>query len=271
MTNDARHPNNEIRKRPLLRFAPGLCVSDLVLHSTSFIDSVNAKTILIVEDDPALLRGLKDNFEAQGYQVRTANDGQKALEALQKEPPDLLLLDLMLPKVNGYEICRVARSRELEMPIIMLTAKGQEDDIVRGLEMGADDYVTKPFSIRELLARVKAFLRRQGPESSCYDFGECRLDLTAHKLFKHGAEVDLTAKEFRLLEFFVKRPGRALTRDSILEAVWGDEVIVTDRSVDRCVTTLRGKIEPHPRNPAFIQTIRDIGYRFEMPPCEKSS
>ena len=125
---------------------------------------MNAKTILIIEDDPVLLRGLKDNFETQGYLVRTAKDGQKGLDALLTAPPDLLLLDLMLPKVNGYEICRAARSRQLDMPIIMLTAKGQEDDIVRGLELGADDYVTKPFSIRELIARVKAFLRRQGPE-----------------------------------------------------------------------------------------------------------
>jgi DNA-binding response OmpR family regulator len=175
----------------------------------------------------------------------------------------LLLLDVMLPKVNGYEICRTARSRQLDMPIIMLTAKGQEDDIVRGLELGADDYVTKPFGIRELLARVKAFLRRQAPESACYEFGDYQLDLTAHKLFKKGVQIALTAKEFRLLEFFVKRAGRALTRDSILAAVWGNEVIVTDRSVDRCVTTLRGKIEQDPRNPQFIQTIRDIGYRFE--------
>ena len=224
---------------------------------------MSAKTILIVEDDPVLLRGLKDNFEAQGYLVRTAKDGQKGLEALLAEPPDLLLLDLMLPKVNGYEICRTARARQLDIPIIMLTAKGQEDDIVRGLELGADDYVTKPFSIRELMARVKAFLRRQGPEAASYEFGDCRLDLTAHKLFRRGAEVDLTAKEFRLLEFFARRAGRALTRDSILEGVWGNEVIVTDRSVDRCVTTLRSKIEPDPRNPRFIHTIRDIGYRFE--------
>jgi DNA-binding response OmpR family regulator len=224
---------------------------------------MTAKKILIVEDDPVLLRGLKDNFEAQGYLVRTARDGQKGLDVLLTEPPDLLLLDLMLPKVNGYEICRTARSRQLDMPIIMLTAKGQEDDIVRGLELGADDYVTKPFSIRELLARVKAFLRRQGPDSAGYEFGDYRLDLTAHKLFKKGVEVELTSKEFRLLEFFVKRAGRALTRDSILAAVWGNEVIVTDRSVDRCVTTLRSKIEPDPRNPRFIQTIRDIGYRFE--------
>jgi DNA-binding response OmpR family regulator len=175
----------------------------------------------------------------------------------------LLLLDLMLPKVNGYEICRTARARQLDMPIIMLTAKGQEDDIVRGLELGADDYVTKPFGIRELLARVKAFLRRQGAEAEGYEFGDYRLDLPAHKLFKKGVEIELTTKEFRLLEFFVKRAGRALTRDSILAAVWGNEVIVTDRSVDRCVTTLRGKIEWDPRNPRFIETIRDIGYRFE--------
>src|SRR5690242_11891788 len=131
-------------------------------------------SILIVEDDPALLRGLKDNFEAQGYLVRTAADGQKALDTLFKTPPDLMLLDLMLPRVNGYEVCRQARAQRLEMPIIMLTAKGQEDDIVRGLELGADDYVTKPFSIRELLARVKAFLRRKPAEDSIYEFGKCR-------------------------------------------------------------------------------------------------
>jgi DNA-binding response OmpR family regulator len=224
---------------------------------------MSPKTILLIEDDPVLLRGLKDNFEAQGFAVRTARDGQKGLDALLAEPPDLLLLDLMLPKVNGYEICRTARARQLDMPIIMLTAKGQEDDIIRGLELGADDYVTKPFSIRELIARVKAFLRRQAPDSAAYEFGNCRLDLTAHKLFKKGVEVELTAKEFRLLELFVKRAGRALTRDSILDAVWGDEVIVTDRSVDRCVATLRAKIEPDSHNPRFIQTIRDIGYRFE--------
>ncbi len=224
------------------------------------------KTILIIEDDPALLRGLKDNFETQGYLVRTASDGQRGLESVLKTPPDLLLLDLMLPRVNGYEICKAARSRQLDMPIIMLTAKGQEDDVVRGLELGADDYVTKPFSIRELLARVKAFLRRQGPEdSNIHAFGDCQLDLTAHKLFKKGMEIELTAKEFGLLEYFLKRAGRALTRDSILDAVWGQEVIVTDRSVDRCVTTLRGKIEADPRKPVFIHTIRDIGYRFELP------
>jgi two-component system, OmpR family, alkaline phosphatase synthesis response regulator PhoP len=220
--------------------------------------------ILIIEDDPVLLRGLQDNFETQGYEVRTANDGQKGLDSLLGNPPDVVLLDIMLPKMNGYEVCRAARAKKFEMPIIMLTAKGQEDDIVRGLELGADDYVTKPFSIRELIARVKAFRRRRVDEAALYQFGDCKLDLVAHKLFKNGAEVMLTAKEFKLLEFLVKRSGRALTRDTILDGVWGSEVIVTDRSVDRCVTTLRAKIEADPHRPALIQTIRDIGYRFEI-------
>jgi DNA-binding response OmpR family regulator len=224
---------------------------------------MSTPTILIIEDDPALLRGMKDNFVTAGYGVRTATDGERGLATLLHEPPDLLLLDLMLPKMNGYDICRAARAQGLTLPIIMITAKGQEEDIVRGLELGADDYVTKPFGIRELLARVKAFLRRQGVGSTVHAFGEYRLDLTAHKLFRCRTEVVLTTKEFRLLEFFVGRAGRALTRNAILDAVWGDAVIVTDRSVDRCVTTLRAKIEADPREPVFIQTIRDIGYRFE--------
>jgi DNA-binding response OmpR family regulator len=224
---------------------------------------VNSARILIIEDDAALLRGLKDNFETEGYNVRTANDGRKGMDAMLQSPPDLMLLDIMLPHVNGYEICRTARARQLGFPIIMLTARGQEEDVVRGLELGADDYVTKPFSIRELLARVKAFLRRQGAEQAVRIFGDFRLDEAAHKFYRGGEEVILTAKEFRLLEFFVKRAGRALTRDTILDAVWGKDIIVTDRSVDRCVTTLRAKIEADPHNPKFIQTIRDIGYRFE--------
>jgi DNA-binding response OmpR family regulator len=226
---------------------------------------MTGQTILIIEDDPVLLRGLKDNVEAQGWRARTASDGRKGLDDLLGEPPDLVLLDLMLPSLSGYEICRETRARHLAMPIIMLTARGQEDDIVRGLELGADDYVTKPFSVRELIARVKAFLRRQEPEGGAVSFGDCRLDLAARRLFKSGAEVELTAKEFRLLEFFLKRAGRALTRQSILDGVWGNEVIVTDRSVDRCVTTLRAKIEADPKNPVFVQTIRDVGYRFETP------
>ena len=221
--------------------------------------------VLIVEDDPALARGLKDNFEANDFRVRLARDGEAGLAAVTSDLPDLLILDIMLPKMNGFEICKTVRVKGFEMPIIMLTAKGQEQDIIRGLELGADDYVTKPFSIRELLARAKAFLRRrQNAASMAITFGDCRLDLTAHKLFRNGKPVELTTKEFRLLEFFARRPGRALTRDQILDGVWGDDIIVNDRSVDRCVTTLRAKIENDPHHPTHIATIRDIGYRFEV-------
>jgi DNA-binding response OmpR family regulator len=222
-------------------------------------------SVLIIEDDPALLRGLRDNFESQGYQVQVARDGREGMSTALAHPPDLLLLDIMLPKMNGYEICRAIRAKHLEMPIIMLTAKGREEDIVRGLELGADDYVTKPFSIRELLARAKAFLRRRPTASATVlEFGNCQLDLGAHKLIRQGQEVSLTSKEFKLLEFFARRPGRATTRDQILDAVWGNDIIVNDRSVDRCITTLRAKIEVDAKHPEFIQTIRDIGYRFEQ-------
>ena len=220
--------------------------------------------ILIVEDDSVLLRGLKDNFSSRGCVVDTAADGEMGLESALSGNHDLVLLDIMLPKVNGYEICRAMRERRIETPVIMLTAKGQEEDIILGLNLGADDYVTKPFRIRELLARANSMLRRKGmkTEEVCR-FGEFELDPAAHKLFCGGHEVELTAKEFRLLEYFVTRRGRALARNDILDGVWGSSVMVTERSVDRCVTTLRAKIEKDPRRPRFIHTIRDIGYRFE--------
>jgi DNA-binding response OmpR family regulator len=228
---------------------------------------MSRRTVLIIEDDPTLLRGLVDNFQAQGFEVRTACDGRTGLAAALDGACDLILLDIMLPELNGYEVCRQVRAQGLEMPILMLTAKGQEADIVRGLELGADDYVTKPFSIRELLARVQAFLRRRpAAEPEQLQFGDATLDLAAHRLFRAGVEVPLTAKEFRMLAYFLQRPGRALTRNDILNAVWGRSVIVTGRSVDRCVTTLRAKIEPDPHHPRYLQTIRDIGYRFQPAP-----
>jgi DNA-binding response OmpR family regulator len=223
-------------------------------------------SILIVEDDPTLLRGLTDNFRAHGYEVRTAADGNAGLAAALGEPPGLMLLDIMLPKLNGFEICRQVRARKLDLPIIMLTAKGQEEDIVRGLELGADDYVTKPFSIRELVARVRALLRRRaGADESVHRIGDATFDRAAHKLTRNGAEIPLTTKEYRMLEYFVRRPNRALARSDIIDHVWGRSLIVTSRSVDRCITTLRGKIEPDPHKPTFIHTIRDVGYRFELP------
>ncbi len=225
---------------------------------------MNSPSILIIEDDATLARGLKDNFEALTYHVRLARDGAEGLANALASPPDLLVLDIMLPKMNGFEICRTLRARKLDLPIIMLTAKGQEEDIVRGLELGADDYVTKPFSIKELLARAKAFLRRrQAVPATVFTVGDCRLDLSAHKVFRGQDELPLTTTEFRLLAFLVRHPGRALTRDQILDGVWGNNISVTDRSVDRFITTLRAKIERDPHNPSCIQTIRDIGYRFE--------
>ncbi|MBC8350829.1 MAG: response regulator transcription factor [Planctomycetes bacterium] len=221
-------------------------------------------SILIIEDDATLLRGLRDNFMSRGFDVSVATDGTNALDAATQDSTDIILLDIMLPHVNGYEICRRVREAGVETPIVMLTAKGQEDDIIRGLELGADDYVTKPFSIRELAARVKSLLRRKEPDT-LVRFGDCDVNLAAQTLRRNGKLIPLTTKEFRLLALFLRRPGRALTRNEILDAVWGHSVIVTGRSVDRCVTTLRSKVEPDPRNPQFIGTIRDIGYRFELP------
>jgi DNA-binding response OmpR family regulator len=224
------------------------------------------ETILIIEDDATMLRGLKDNFEFRGYRVLTATDGEEGLETALSGKPDLIVLDIMLPKINGYEVCRLIRAEGLEMPIIMLTAKGEESDIVLGLKLGADDYVTKPFSIKELLARTEAFLRRsKQAEENVYEFADYRLDIPARKLTCDGNEIKLSPKEFKLLELFLKKPGRALTRDEILNAVWGYDCYVGPRSIDRFVTTLRNKIEPDPHNPTFIHTIREIGYKFEPP------
>ena len=223
------------------------------------------ETILIIEDDPTMLRGLQDNFEFQGYNVRTADDGEDGLNAALNIKPDLILLDIMLPKINGYEICRLIRREKLDMPIIMLTAKGQESDIILGLNLGADDYVTKPFSIKELLARVDAFLRRRKQhEPTVYTFGSARLDLDARTFHLDEREVKLTPKEFNLLELFLKRSNRALTRDEILNAVWGYDSFVTSRTIDRFVNTLRQKIEPAPHTPTYIHTVREIGYKFVM-------
>ncbi len=181
--------------------------------------------------------------------------------------PDLILLDIMLPKVNGYEVCRLIRDEGLDVPIIMLTAKGQEQDILLGLNLGADDYVTKPFSIKELLARVNAFLRRRRQhEVQQFKFGRFVLNLSSRKLLRDGDEVALTPKEFGVLALFVRRAGCALTREEILKKVWGYDILVTNRSIDRCITTLRTKIEADPASPRHIVTIRDIGYRFEPAP-----
>lgn len=224
------------------------------------------ETILIIEDDAAMLRGLKDNFTYAGYTVLTADDGEKGLDTALDVRPDLIMLDIMLPGINGYEICRLLRKEKLQMPIIMLTAKGEESDIILGLNLGADDYITKPFSIKELLARANAFLRRhrQEEQTEIYTFGEYTLNIPNRTLTRNDEEITLSPKEFKLLAFFVKNTGRALTRDTLLNAVWGYNNFVTSRSVDRCVTTLRNKIEPDTHTPQFIHTIREVGYKFDI-------
>ncbi len=222
------------------------------------------ETVLIIEDDPTLLRGLKDNYEYAGYRVLTAIDGEEGLDAALNKQPDLIILDIMLPEMNGYEICRVIREEDLTMPIIMLTAKSQESDIILGLNLGANDYVTKPFSIKELLARTNALLRgKRRDKTEAITFGDCELDLSSMKLLRGGREIELAPKEFALLGYFLDNANRALTRDQLLNKVWGYEVTVTSRSVDRCVNTLRRKLEEIPRRPQFIKTVREIGYRFE--------
>jgi two-component system alkaline phosphatase synthesis response regulator PhoP len=223
------------------------------------------ETILIIEDNASLLRGLKDNFEAQGYQVKTAADGDRGLQEALRIKPDLIVLDLMLPKVNGYEVCRQLRREKLEMPIIMLTAKSEEADLVLGLHIGADDYVTKPFRIKELLARAEAFLRRSrvsAPE--VFRFGGCEFDSTARRLVREGEEIKLSPREYELLHYFLVKAGRALSREQILNDVWGYDCMVTPRSIDRFVTTLRQKIEKDPQHPEHIQTVREYGYKFIM-------
>lgn len=220
--------------------------------------------ILVIEDDASILFGLRDNLQRAGYEVRSAGDGPQGLELARTLRPGLVLLDLMLPGLSGHEVCRRIRADGLEMPVVMLTALGEETQVVRGLNLGADDYVTKPFGISELLARVAALLRRHRratPDVVC--IGSLEVDRGARRVRRGGAEIELTPKEYGLLDFFTRKSGRALTREQILDAVWGDAAAVTDRSVDRAVTTLRAKIEENPDRPRLIQTVPQVGYRFE--------
>jgi len=224
------------------------------------------RSVLIVEDNEAMLRGLEDNFELKGYRVKIARDGEQGLKTALTENPDLIILDIMLPKMNGYEICSQVRKKNLDMPIIMLTAKDQESDVILGLNLGADDYVTKPFSIKELLARAEAFMRRRGKEEpEVYEFGDCRLDIVASTLTRNGSEVKITPGEFKMLHLFLRRAGCTLTCDEIRNTVWGYSRFITLRDIDNTVTALRNKVEPDPNNPTFIHTVEVIGYKFKLP------
>ncbi len=223
------------------------------------------RKVLVVDDDLTLVAALRYNLEREGFQVLEAGDGEMALELARSQAPDLVILDVLLPGLDGFEVCRRLR-RQSAVPIIMLTAKGEETDRVVGLELGADDYVTKPFSMRELLARVRALLRRaeggaaQGETIVC---GDLRLDLRRRQAYRHDTPLPLKPKEFDLLAFFMRHRGRAFTRQELLDQVWGYQYAGDTRTVDVHVRWLREKIEETPSKPTRIITIRGVGYRFE--------
>ena len=221
--------------------------------------------ILVVEDEEAILLGLEENLLFAGYDVLKASDGPRALELALGERPDLILLDIMLPGLTGFEVCRQLRDKGMQTPVIMLTARGDEFDKLHGFEMGADDYVTKPFSVDELLARVKAVLlrgraRAAGPRT--YEFDDVVLDLDSRTLSRGGEDVTVTRTEFDLLAYFLENEGKALSRDQVMNDVWGTEYYGTQRSLDSFVANLRRKIEKDTHNPQHILTVHGVGYKF---------
>jgi DNA-binding response OmpR family regulator len=219
--------------------------------------------ILVVEDDPDIGLGLQADLTRHGHQVQVVRDGDEAVRR-GREAWDVILLDLMLPRRDGFEVCRELRRSKVTTPIIMLTAKAQEIDKVLGLELGADDYVTKPFSPAELRARIKAVMRRFGPDSpEVYRFGDCEVDFNRAEIRRGGRPVATTALELRLLSAVVGARGRVLTREQLIQKVWGDATFVGDRVVDTHILNLRKKIEPSPTEPTFLKSVRGLGYRFE--------
>ncbi len=220
--------------------------------------------ILIVEDEPAIAGVLRDDLALEGYDVIIAGDGEAALAAAASSAVDLVILDVMLPGKDGFDVCREMRRAGLTFPIVMLTAKTQEADKVMGLEIGADDYVTKPFSPRELRARVKAALRRAAGETpEVYRFGHVEVDFGRRQLRSGGTPVEITAIEFKLLSAFIRHRGRVLSREQLLDQAWGHGVYVTDRAVDTHIVNVRRKIEPDPAVPRYLISVRGAGYRFD--------
>jgi len=221
--------------------------------------------ILIIEDEPDLLRGLELNLKAEGYTVLTASRGDTGLEQALRDRPELILLDIMLPGMSGLDVCRELRAKGFDAPIIMLTARAEEVDRVVGLEIGADDYVTKPFGIRELLARIRVRLRRHAPATigdSKLRFGEIEVDFERHEALRRGQRVDLTGKEFEVLRLLASHRGEIVTRDRLLDEVWGYETYPTTRTVDNHILRLRQKLEEDPGDPRYILSIYGEGYKF---------
>ena len=231
------------------------------------------EVVLIIEDDPTLRLGLTKTLRSAGFRVEVARTGSEGLEAALSLRPDLVLCDVMLPGLNGFEICEELRRHDQDLPLVMVTAKGEEQDRVRGLRLGADDYIVKPFGIAELLARVDAALRRRrlvARDSAVVRFGEVTVDFQAHTVTRAGAAVETTALELKLLRYFVEHEGVLLPRQRILDAVWGSDYFGTDRTVDNFVNRLRAKLEPDPKTPQHLVTLRGAGYRFSRAPSPET-
>ncbi len=227
------------------------------------------KRILIIEDDPAIVKGLQESLEDEHYNVITATDGKEGYEMAGRENPDLILLDLMLPTMNGQDICRKLREDGITVPILMLTSKREETDKVLGLELGADDYITKPCSLRELHARIKANLRRSEiirKEVSTFTFADLEIDFKKQKSHKKGKPIQFSTKEYEILHFFIQHDDEIVSRDMLLDEVWGYDVFPTTRTVDNYILNLRKKIEKDPALPKHILTIHKSGYRFISKP-----
>ncbi|MGA2092604.1 MAG: response regulator transcription factor [Sedimentisphaerales bacterium] len=222
------------------------------------------RTVLIAEDSPAMSRALEDNFTMKGYNVKTVRDGEQALSVALADRPDMIILDIMLPKANGFEVCSRIRDKKVDTPIIMLSAKDQDSDIIMGLNLGADDYVTKPFSIRQLLARVEALLRRtERSGQSLYWFGDFILDVGKKRLTAYGNEVPLSPSEFKVLLLLVRKQGAVLTREEILRGAFGFTYFISEKNIDDLIKGIRSKIEPDLNEPVYIHIIGDIGFKFE--------
>jgi DNA-binding response OmpR family regulator len=221
-----------------------------------------AETILVIEDDPSIRKGLELNLAVEGYQILSATDGSEGLRLIRERHPDLVLLDITLPRIDGFSVLRAMRKVDRETPVLILSARGQESSKVEGLSLGADDYMTKPFGLAELLARVHAALRRAGRGGEKRTFGQVEVDLKARRVTVRGEEVELTAREFDLLRHFLLHPEMALSREQLMQAVWGIDYYGTARTVDNFIVRLREKLEEDPGTPHHFETVRGIGYRF---------
>ena len=221
--------------------------------------------VLIIEDEPNMVLGLKDSCEYEGYEVSVARDGKEGLQKASTEKPDIIILDVMLPLMSGLDVCRALRTRGVETPILMLTARSEEMDKVVGLEVGADDYVTKPFSIAELLARVRAHLRRasrQVAQIESFTFGDIELNFKKYTARKGGEALELSAREFEIMHYLIRHRGETVTRDQLLDEVWGYDSTPITRTVDNHIARLRQKVEQDPSEPQHIITVHRLGYRF---------